>query len=98
MAKKSNPYVIVRSHTAGVHAGFLQSRTKDSLVLTQSRRLWRWQGGSLSEVAVYGPASGENKFGAPVPKTEIISPQGFEIAHTTVKAKDAIRAVEEWRK
>lgn len=98
MSKTKKPYVIVRSHTAGVHAGFLESREKDTVTLTQSRRLWRWQGGSLSEVAVYGPATGENKFGARVPKTEITSPQGFEIAHCTPVAQKAIDAVSEWRK
>jgi hypothetical protein len=99
MAKKSSKeYVIVRSHTAGVHAGYLESRKGNTLILTQSRRLWRWQGGSLSEVAVYGPAQGENKFGAPVSKTEIISPQGFEIAHCSESARKSIQAVSEWRK
>lgn len=96
--RKTKPYVIVRAHTAGVHAGFLDSRNKDSLVLSRSRRLWLWQGASLSEVAVYGPANGENKFGAEVQMTEIISPQGFEIAHCTTVATKKIQEVKEWRK
>jgi len=90
-------YVIVRAHTAGVHAGLLESRNGDTVVLTESRRLWRWCGGSLSEVANHGPAKGDNKFGGPVLRTEIISPQGFEIAECRPAAIAAIQEVPEWR-
>ena len=53
MKKKSvkMDYVIVRSHTAGVHAGYLKSRTGDYIILLESRRLWKWYGASLSQVA-----------------------------------------------
>jgi hypothetical protein len=30
MTKKKKPYVIVRAHTAGVHAGYLESRKGDT--------------------------------------------------------------------
>ncbi len=96
VAKK--PYVIVRSHTAGVHAGFLKSRKGDTVVLTESRRLWLWQGASLSEVANHGPAEGDNRFGGPVLETEIVSPQGFEIAKCRPDAIKKIQEVKEWRK
>lgn len=51
-------YVIVRTYSAGVFAGTLQSRSGEKVVLENVRRLWRWHtannGVSLSEVAVYG--------------------------------------------
>jgi len=94
---KKKPYVIVRAHTAGVHAGYLESRKGDTVTLSESRRLWKWFGGSLSEVANHGPATGDNKFGGPVLKTEIVSPQGFEIAECRPAAIKAIKAVPEWR-
>ena len=94
---KGKKFVIVRSHTAGVHAGYLKSRKGDTLVLTQSIRLWRWFGASLSQVAVEGPAVGENKFGLPVSETTIISPQGFEIAECSEKARKAIQAEPSWK-
>lgn len=100
MAKKAaskKPYVIVRSHTAGVHSGYLESRKGDTVILSKSRRLWRWSGASLSQVANTGPGSGENKFGGPVLKTEIVSPQGFEIATCRPLAIKAIQAVPEWK-
>jgi hypothetical protein len=97
MKKGKKKYVIVRSHTAGVHAGYLESRKGDTVVLSESRRLWRWHGGSLSEVANHGPAKGDNKFGGPVLSTEIVSPQGFEIAECRPVAIAYILAVPEWR-
>lgn len=95
--KKSKRFVIVRSHTAGVHFGEFVSREGDALILKNSRRLWRWQGASLSQVAVAGPASGDNRFGMTVSKTEIVSPQGFEIADCSKLAAIAILSVTDWR-
>ena len=91
------PFVIVRSHTAGVHAGYLVSRKGDSVMLSKSIRLWKWFGASLSQVASTGPSSGDNKFGLPVEKTEIVSPQGFEIIHCSDVATKAIQAVAPWK-
>lgn len=93
---KKKEYVIVRSHTAGVHAGFLESRKGDTVILTKSRRLWRWFGASLSQVATTGLASGDNRIGAVVPKTEIVSPQGFEIIYCTKMAQKNIEGISAW--
>ena len=89
-------FVIVRSHTAGVHAGEFVERNGDTVILKNSIRLWRWYGGSLSQVAVTGPARGRNMFGMVVPKTEIVSPQGFEIIYCTEKAEQKIKKVLPW--
>lgn len=92
----TKPFVIVRAHTAGVHAGYLESRKGDCVTLTKSIRLWKWMGASLSQVATTGPAKGDNRFGAVVPRTDIISPQGFEIIHCTPEAKKAIQSLPSW--
>jgi hypothetical protein len=98
MTKKTKkPYVIVRSHTAGVHAGYLESRKGDSIILSKSRRLWRWYGASLSQVATTGLAIGDNKIGAEISKTEIISPQGFEIIHCDKAAHKSISEFSVWK-
>ncbi len=94
--KVSKKFVIVRAHTAGVHAGYLESRKGDTVVLSKSIRLWRWYGASLSQVATNGPATGDNRFGVPVIKTEIFSPQGFEIMECSSEARVAIQAVTSW--
>lgn len=93
---KKKPYVIVRAHTAGVHAGYLESRDGTTVVLSQSRRLWRWCGGSLSQVAAKGPAKGDNRFGCEIIRTEIVSPQGLEIATCSPEAIKEIQGVADW--
>src|SRR5574343_1453704 len=48
-------YVIVRTYSAGCHAGTLADRDGREGVLTGARRLWRWAGAaSLSEMANRG--------------------------------------------
>lgn len=98
--KQSKPFVIVRAHTAGVHAGTLESLDEKTctVVLSNSRRLWYWNGGSLSEVAVYGLAKGENKIGALMPSVTIVSPQGLELGECTEAGKASILGAPEWRK
>ena len=95
-AKKKIKYVIVRSHTAGVHFGEFVSRRGDTVILKNSIRLWQWSGASLSQVASIGPANGINKFGMVVQETEIVSPQGFEIATCTTIAAKAIIGLKSW--
>ncbi len=91
------PFVIVRAHTAGVHAGFLEKLEGTVATLSKSRRLWRWCGGSLSEVAAHGPAKGDNKFGSELEELIIVSPQGLEIAKCSKVAMKNIQAVPEWK-
>jgi len=50
-------YVIIRTYSAGVHAGFLSEKSGNEVILKDSRRLWRWKcnkGISLSDLSVYG--------------------------------------------
>ena len=51
----SKKYVICRTYSAGVFAGFLVSREGKEVVMTQARRLWYWAGAaSLSQLAMEG--------------------------------------------
>ena len=55
MPKLTARYVIIRSQNAGCFAGNLESRDGDTVVLTESRRLWYWAGAaSLSQLATEG--------------------------------------------
>ena len=48
-------FVICRTYSAGVFAGFLESREGKEVVLTKARRLWYWDGAaSLSQLAMEG--------------------------------------------
>ena len=55
-------YVLVRTYSAGVHAGELVSQDGDLVLLKNSRRLWSWEakeGVALSGVAVSGIKAGK---------------------------------------
>ena len=90
-------YVIVRTYSAGVHAGYLKSRNGKEVVLTDSRRIWYWDGAaSLSQLALEGVTKPENcKFAVVLP--EIILTEAIEIIPCTEKAKLCILLVKEWK-
>jgi hypothetical protein len=96
MSTKKQPYVIVRTYSAGVHAGFLGAQKGKEVVLKNSRRLWYWEGAaSLSELAVRGVSKpGNCKFPAVLP--EIILTEAIEIIPCSKEAQKIIQEVPEW--
>ena len=55
MAAKKKPFVVVRTYSAGVHIGFLESQKGTEVVLSNARRLWQWRGANtLNEVSQKG--------------------------------------------
>jgi hypothetical protein len=94
--KNEGKYVIVRTYSAGVFAGTLESRNGQEVVLTDARRLWYWDGAaSLSQLAVDGTSKPQNcKFPTPVPRVELL--QAIEILDVSAKAKSSIEAVKIW--
>lgn len=91
-------YCIVRTYSAGVHAGTLASRDGKEAVLTNARRIWYWDGAaSLSQLAAEGVSNpGNCKFSIPV--SEILLTEAIEIIPATEAAIASIAAVPEWRK
>ena len=91
------PYVIVRTSSAGVFAGYLSKRKGREVVLKNARRIWYWDGAaSLSELAVHGTAKPNNcKFPCAVGNVELL--QGIEILECTKKAQKSIESVPEWK-
>lgn len=91
-------YVIVRTFSAGVFAGYLQDRDGKEVTLRNARRLWYWDGAaSLSQLAVEGVKSPKNcKFPIEVPS--VILTEAVEILDVTKKAQTSIAAVEIWAK
>ena len=97
MAKTKSKYVIVRTFSAGVFAGNLESRNGQEVVLTDARRLWYWAGASsLSQMAIDGTSRpGDCKFPDAVPRVELL--QAIEILDVSEKAEASIKAVKVWR-
>ena len=98
MKNKKLKYVIVRTYSAGVFAGELESKNGQEVVLRNARRIWYWSGAaSLSQLAMEGTSDPMNcKFPCEVDKVELL--QAVEILDVTQKAKDSIKGVPIWKK
>ena len=94
--EKSMPYVICRTNSAGVFAGYLVKREKKEVVLKNARRIWYWEGAaSLSQLAMEGVSKPEKcKF--PCEVDEILLTEMIEIIPCTQKAKESINSVKIW--
>lgn len=94
---QSKKYVIVRTYSAGVFAGFLESRKGQEVVLTNARRIWYWKGAaSLSQLAMDGTSCpNECKFPVAVDRVELL--QAIEILDVSIKAKISIESVPVWK-
>ena len=95
--KRQGKYVVVRTYSAGVHAGELVSQKGKEVTLKNSRRIWYWKGAaSLSELAMSGvKCPNECKFSVPV--TQIVLTEAIEIIDCSKNGEKNIRAVPEWR-
>lgn len=52
-------YCVIRTYSAGVHVGVVSQIAGDQVVLTDARRIWRWQGrNTLNEIALRGVGDG----------------------------------------
>lgn len=91
-------YCIVRTYSAGVFAGYVDSRNGQEVTMVQARRIWYWDGAaSLSQLAMEGTKNpGNCKFPMAVDKVELL--QAIEILGCTEKARTSIEAVPVWKK
>ena len=83
-------YVIIRTYSAGVWAGFLKEKVKSEVYLTDARRLYYWkniEGISLSGISLNGLDKEASKICAPVPKVWL---KAIEIIPCSKKAQESI--------
>lgn len=77
--------VLVRTNSAGVHYGTLESRSGQEIHLSNARRIWSWNGAlSLSEIASVGIDIKNSKLSVSV--DEIILPTVIEVIHISSKS------------
>jgi len=95
---KGMEYKIIRTYSAGVFAGYVESRKGKEVVIRQARRLWYWKGAaSLSQMAIDGVGSpDECKFPEAVDTILVI--EAIEIIDVTEKARESIQGVKVWKK
>ena len=89
-------YKIVRTHSAGVFAGEIESKNGQEVIMKNARRLWYWDGAaSLSQLAMEGVKRPENcKFPCEVNRVELT--QVIEILDCTDEAEKSIKGVKIW--
>ncbi|MCK9504678.1 MAG: hypothetical protein M0Q95_10915 [Porticoccaceae bacterium] len=95
--EQNQRYVIVRTYSAGVFAGTLESRNGKEVVMTNARRLWYWDGAaSLSQLAMEGVKKPKNcKFPREVDRVELT--EAIEILDCTDIARKSITGVPIWK-
>jgi len=94
--KKGMEYCIIRTYSAGVWAGYIDTKSKDMCQeVYEARRLWRWWSEfTLSALAVKGIKKGtekENKYAMPVER--VILKQIIEVIPCTENAMQQIKAI-----
>lgn len=78
-------YCVIRTYSAGVHIGTVESVSGTEVLLKNARRIWKWNGAfTLSEVSL----NGLNPEGSRISETvkEIFLTQTIEIIPATEKA------------
>lgn len=95
--EKDDQFYIVRAARAGVFFGKIREKSTDSVIMTDVRKLWYWDGAAaVEQLALDGVCKPENcKFTVTVPAMEIMNP--VQVIPCTSKAADIIKAVREWK-
>lgn len=95
---KGKKYVIARTYSAGVFAGYLDKFEGKEATLLNARRLWQWSGAaSLSQMAMEGTKTPETcKF--PIEVNQVKLTEVIELLDTTEKARLSIASVPIWQK
>jgi len=91
-------FVVVRTYSAGVFAGYLEERNGKEVKLLQAIRLWYWKGAfTLSQLAMEGVNEPQScNFAMPVEK--IILTEAIEIIECSEQAKSNILSVKPTKK
>lgn len=91
-------YVIIRTQSAGVFAGYLQAKEGDEVILLNARRIWYWSGAaSLSQLSQSGTSNPDScKFPEEIGKITLNGV--IETISCTEKARLSIKEVKIWIK
>ena len=94
---KQKQYVIARTYSAGVFAGYLKKREGKEVTLQDSRRIWYWKGAcSLSQLAMEGTKNpDECKFAMVV--DEVLLTECIELIPCKAEAMGNIQGVKVWK-
>jgi len=83
--------VIVRTYSAGVHFGTLEKIDGKNATLSNTRRIWYWEGAfTLSAIALNG-LSKKSKLSVPVP--ELLLTEAIEVMPVSEKAEKILTEI-----
>lgn len=90
-------YVLVRTYSAGVHVGYLESENGKEVTLRKSRRIWYWAGANtLSQLATEGTKKPSDcKFTIEVDSIRL--KEAIEVIPCTKEAQKSISSVDIWK-
>lgn len=95
--KKNMEYAIVRTYSAGVLAGYIDSEKGQEVEIHEARRLWYWSGAaSLSQLAMEG-VKFPDKCKFPEAVAVVRVKQAIEILPCTEAARKSIEGVAIWK-
>lgn len=89
--------VIIRTYSAGVWFGTLSEKSGNEVILTNARRMWRWQAAksiSLSGVAVYGIEQSKSKIAPSVESVWLEAIEIIELSDVAIKTIGEAKDVE----
>lgn len=91
------PLQMVRTHSAGVFFGYVESREGQEVVMRDAVRAWSWAGAaSLSQLSMEGTKSPSDcKFAIAVDRLELF--QVIEIIDISTIAADNLLSVKSWK-
>jgi len=89
--------VIIRTYSAGVWFGKLEEKAGNEVILSNARRMWRWQcekSISLSGVAVYGIDQNDSKICPAITKQWLEAIEIISMTDTAIKSIEEAKDVE----
>ena len=88
-------FVIVRTYSAGVHAGYLVSREGKEVTLSECVRVWSWLGANtLHEISLHGVAEG-SYISKPIPRILLL--EAIEVIPSSENVREnLIQRAEKW--
>ena len=87
-------YCVIRTYSAGVHIGYIDTFEGQNAEVHKSRRLWRWdKANELCQVAMEGCSS--DKFSMEVPVIHLADV--IERIPCTEKAKKVLQEIPQWK-
>jgi hypothetical protein len=92
------PYVLIRTYSAGVHAGYMKHREGKEVSLIKGRRIWKWKGAAAcSQLAKEGiREENYNNSKIELPSNYVIT-EAIEIHEMNIDSSLTIKNAPEWK-